>query len=511
MDMKEFPISHFNGFRDTDELVIYTGRGKTQTNSYGVEAVVVNSRVMIYGSNNHDIPENGYVVSGHGKAAEFIKSNVCDGAKIEINTDTMILSVEIDSIAKAIGCEKMFSEIESRNRDRINEGCSFDRPRVAELLAKMRKAIDSEDYDELDRNYEQAYYLTSESKKDEIRAVWHRPHEHSDDEVNETVLRLKNGGFNQILIETDYEGYSNALKLKHDYLPVRKGYENGFDVIEAFIQAGKKYGVKIHAWFEDFFYGVKGCGCPMAELHPEWMARRKDGGMLHDAYDDFYFLNPVIPEVRTLLLNHIRELLDNYDFDGFQLDYIRYPVMHGIDRCAGFDDYTKTAFLRDTGIGLDNISGENSEEWILFTKWRAQFVSDYVNEVSRLVREYSLKGREIKLSTAVFGDPEEAIRLKAQDWRRWVTEGLLDAIYPMAYLPDAKDVGKEVHNMVSNYGQAPNISGISPMYSHLPAIESTKQVEECRKAGAVGVAFFCSDNCTDEQLENLKKGVFRIE
>jgi hypothetical protein len=63
--------------------------------------------------------------------------------------------------------------------------------------------------------------------------------------------------------------------------------------------------------------------------------------------------------------------------------------------------------------------------------------------------------------------------------------------------------------MVEKYGEAPNISGISPMFNKLPVIESTKQVEECRKAGAVGVAFFCASNCTDVQLEKLKIGVFR--
>ena len=113
------------------------------------------------------------------------------------------------------------------------------------------------------------------------------------------------------------------------------------------------------------------------------------------------------------------------------------------------------------------------------------------------------------LSTAVFGNPDEAIRLKCQDWRYWVKQGWLDAIFPMAYLNDAEDVGAEVAYMVQNYGEAPNISGIAPMYNHLPTIESTKQVEECRKAGAVGVAFFATGSCTPEQLEKLKIGVFR--
>jgi len=201
--------------------------------------------------------------------------------------------------------------------------------------------------------------------------------------------------------------------------------------------------------------------------------------------------------------------LDQYDFDGLQLDYIRYPVIHGIDRSAGFEDQTKKQFFDETSIDLDAIESTDSVEWKTFVNWRAQKITSYVKSIRKLIDEYGENGRHIELSTAVFGDPEEAIRLKCQDWRHWVKQGWLDAIYPMAYLNDADDVGSEVAYMVEHYGEAPNISGIAPMYNHLPVIESTKQVEACRKAGAKGVAFFATHSCTDEQLEKLKIGVFR--
>ena len=507
--MNTFPISHFNGARDADELVVYTGTGRTKTNCYGLEAVVENGRVTVFGSNDHEIPENGFVVSGHGKGAAIVQTSFIEGAKVVLDENAMTISVEIDSMALKLSADQKVAMIEERIALLEQKREAFEKEKALTYLAELRKAIDEERFSDVDAPFEMAYYLTASTKKGEVRAVWHRPSEHSYEEVEAMVKRFRAAGFNQILVETDYEGYSNALAIHHDYLPVRKGWEDGFDVIGAFVQAGKKLGVEIHAWFEDFFYGVKGWGCPIGELHPEWLAKRKDGGLLHDAYNDFYFLNPALPEVRELLLNHIRDLLDHYDFDGFQLDYIRYPVGNGVDRTAGFDDYSKKTFLAETGIDIDTVTDDRSEEWKRFTEWRAEFVTLYVKQVYDLIQEYRRNGRVIKLSTAVFGDPQEAIRLKAQDWRRWVTEGWLDAIYPMAYLADAKDVGNEVGYMVKNYGQASNISGIAPMYSHLPAIESTKQVEECRNAGATGIAFFCADNCTDEQLSYLRCGVFR--
>ena len=507
--MELFKIAHYNGARGADELVIYNKVGNTGTNAYGYEVCVLDGRIVRCGRNNNEVTEGGYVASGHGEAMRFLSKNAMVGAKAVIDEENGTFGIEIDENALKINAESKIEVIESRIAERIAEGSGFDKDSAEALLSQAKAAKDSGNYASVAEICEEAYYVTAKSVKGEIRAVWHRPHEKSEEQVRATVLRLKDAGFNSILIETNYEGYANAQKCVHDFLPIRKGYENGFDVIDSFIRVCKQEGVKIHCWFEDYFFGVKGHGCPMADIHPEYMHRRKDGGLLHDAYDDFYFLNPALPEVKALLLSLVKEILDNYDFDGFQLDYIRYPVIHGIDRSAGFDEYTKREFHADTGIDIDTIPDTKCDDWKKFLDWRAEKVTDYVKSVRELILEYRARGRNIELSTAVFGDPVEAINLKCQNWQYWVKQGWLDAIYPMAYLSDAEDVGNEVRYMVEKYGEAPNISGISPMFSKLPVIESTKQVEECRKAGAVGIAFFCAGNCTDIQLEKLKLGVFR--
>ena len=505
--MESYKISHIGGARGADELVIYEGSGNTGTNNYGYEACVVDGRVVSCGRNNSLIPENGYVVSGHGEAMRFLANNICVGARAVI--DNGLFCVEIDREALEINAQVGIDLIRSRINALDGSGEEFDREKAESLLNKAVESKENGDFDKSKEYSEEAYYYTTRSVSGEVRAIWHRPHEKSDAQVEETVKRLTDAGFNLLLVETNYEGYANAQKCVCDMLPIRKGYENGFDVIDSFIRICHKYGMKIHCWFEDFFFGVHPHGCPMADIHPEWMARRKDGGILHDAFDDFYFLNPALDEVCDFLLGQIKLIIDNYDFDGFQLDYIRYPVIRSVDRSAGFDEYTKSMFLKDTGIDIDTIESVKTPEWDKFLEWRAEKVTAYVASVHSLIMEYRANGRNIELSTAVFGDPVEAIKLKCQNWQYWVKQNWLDAIYPMAYLSDAEDVGNEVRYMVEKYGEAPNISGISPMFNKLPVIESTKQVEECRKAGAVGVAFFCASNCTDIQLEKLKIGVFR--
>ncbi len=506
--MKSYPIAHINGARGEDELVIYQGTGTTNTNRYGLEACVLNGRVVKFGKNNNAIPENGYVISGHGKAAGFLSENACYGAAVVWDPERQTISFIVDSETKRKTAEDACERIRVRIRSLESRHIPYDAAATKKILSRAETLIFQNKQETASSVLEEAYYLTTEPKRDEVRAVWHRPTEHSEEEVEATVRRFAEAGFNLFLLETNYEGYATTARLAHPWLPVRKGFEH-FDILDAFIKAGKKYNVRMHVWFEDFFYGVEGYGCPIMEYYPEYMARRKDGGLLHDGYDSFYFLNPSMPEVQKLLLDEIREILDNYEFDGFQLDYIRYPVMKGVDRSAGFEPYTKAAFLKETGIDVDLILDTGSEEWKSFTDWRTARVTAYVKSVRELMNSYREKGRSIILSTAVFGVPGEAIRLKCQDWGTWVKNGWLDAIYPMAYLDDAEDVGEEVRNMVVNYGESPNISGLAPMYNHLPYIETTKQVEECRKAGAAGVAFFCARSFDDEQLNKLKKGVFR--
>lgn len=507
--MPQFKIAHINGPRLADEIVVYENIPSTGTNVYGMEAVAENGVITRVGSNDNAVPANGYVISGHGKGAEAVRS-LCVGAKAAFDRESLTLEITVDAEALCYGAKLRLEQIKQRFEALVNAGEQFDMERAVENISKAEKAIEELKPDDAGKYLEESYYLTAQSRPGEVRAIWHRPKETTAAQVEATVSRLKDAGFNMILIETNYEGYANAAKTVKPWLPLRKELENAdCDIIEEFIKQGKKQGVKIHAWLEDFFFGVQGEENAMLKLRPDLIARTRSGGIYVDGWDCFIFLNPALDEVHGMLVELYRELLEKYDFDGIQLDYIRYPLIKDIDHSAGFEPQTLKAFARDTGIDAAKIGSVDCIEWRRFVDWRSDRVTTYVKRIVDMVAEFRAKGRDIKLSTAVFGDPDEAIRLKCQNWLYWVKQRWLDYIFPMAYLADAEDVEKQIRFMVEQYGEAPNISGISPMYSHLPVIESTKQVEACRRAGAAGVAFFETVALTDIQIEKLKEGVFR--
>ena len=79
-------VDHFNGIRKADELVIYDKGAASNTNMWGWE-VAVNAKGHVtkkrYGGKT-DIPEGGFVLSGHGKEASWINKNIKVGDRVRM-------------------------------------------------------------------------------------------------------------------------------------------------------------------------------------------------------------------------------------------------------------------------------------------------------------------------------------------------------------------------------------------------------------------------------------------
>ncbi|NMB47013.1 MAG: phosphodiester glycosidase family protein [Firmicutes bacterium] len=69
-------IDGVNRLRYADELIVYTPENgaATRTNNYGWEIIVKDNRVLGWAEGNSLIPQNGYVLSGHGKAAQWLRN-----------------------------------------------------------------------------------------------------------------------------------------------------------------------------------------------------------------------------------------------------------------------------------------------------------------------------------------------------------------------------------------------------------------------------------------------------
>ncbi|MFD2044537.1 alpha amylase family protein [Ornithinibacillus salinisoli] len=91
-DGETHPIHGFDQSRGTDQLVVYTPENNdvTPTNRWGIEVVVEDGTIVdivdqaIIGDREVPVPDNGYVLSGHGKARQWILDNVQVGEQLDI-------------------------------------------------------------------------------------------------------------------------------------------------------------------------------------------------------------------------------------------------------------------------------------------------------------------------------------------------------------------------------------------------------------------------------------------
>lgn len=90
----EYKINGTNVKRLADYMVCYEKRVTTGTNKYGVEARVVNDKVTAiekYKNGNMSL-KGGWVLSGHGKAAEWMTKNIKIGDKVVKKNNKIIVT-----------------------------------------------------------------------------------------------------------------------------------------------------------------------------------------------------------------------------------------------------------------------------------------------------------------------------------------------------------------------------------------------------------------------------------
>jgi len=103
------------------------------------------------------------------------------------------------------------------------------------------------------------------------------------------------------------------------------GERGNYDPLGFAVEEAHKRGLEIHAWINTLrcFSGteekIKNYSRHLFNLHSKWIYKVNTDGK------ESFWLDPGLPEVRNYLVRLINELVENYNIDGIQLDFIRYP------------------------------------------------------------------------------------------------------------------------------------------------------------------------------------------
>lgn len=274
---------------------------------------------------------------------------------------------------------------------------------------------------------------SSPAPKAEMRAVWLTtnaaldwPSQTSDIERQKKELtsmldKFETANFNTILFQVQAKGdvaWDSKIQPAMRYITGDGSKGLKYDVCRFVIDECHKRNMECHAWIVTYRIGTaseadkyksNAVKHPYLE-HPE----------LCRLYNGAYYLDPGLPAVREYLVELYRELLTNYDFDGVNFDYTRYPGSDGFST-------DRTTFANNNPENISNIN-----DW---RRWNINtFIADFY-QMAKTVRP------DVKVGCAPFGTYKNlpgygnttAYGSVYQDAAQWATSGHMDIVVPQMY------------------------------------------------------------------------------
>lgn len=372
-----------------------------------------------------------------------------------------------------------------------------------------------------------------------VRAVWVRPFIDADEAVRgdkragqafirRELERIKRAGIDTVYVESFFDGYAmypskfvamRPLNIKYGIAAAAansNGAIKSWDVLQTYIDEGRKQGLNIHAWFEVFFVWNTGLGdvskSPIFSRHPDWLALDNTGSPLVHAEAegankeiDKVFMSPSHAGVRAFLKNLVGEIATNYpQLSGVQLDYIRYPS-HTANRSFDYSPDALRQFKTATGLDAKQLSiTKTPKDWERWQDWKTAQVTNAVREMAAVIRQAN---PHLILSAAVFPDFAQDLKIKMQDARAWSQEGLVDALLPMLYSTDFARVdawAKEFRSGIeAGKTRVYPALYINHFYQPKSGAIDNRYLQLASKYNFDGTGFFAAQLLTDDLIQSL--------
>jgi uncharacterized lipoprotein YddW (UPF0748 family) len=169
------------------------------------------------------------------------------------------------------------------------------------------------------------------------------------------------------------------------------------------------------------------------------------------------------------------------------------------------------ASLPDAAARARYIQAQYQDAYIT---WRADEITGLVRRIRALLQT---QRPDMTLAADVFAHADGAYRGVAQDWRRWASEGLVDAVYPMFYgdaqrLWDVSDYVRDTTTTLdqraaaAGQGRAALVIGLSTAwYEPLAPDEAAVRINRALASGADGSALQMLPYWWHEQYQQFRQ------
>lgn len=522
--------SYFPGLRGANQLIIYTPNFgfKTNTNEFGGEAIVKGNTVVSLSGADSTIPLDGFVISGHGSAKNWINKNITIGSKVYVDEVNKVLKVYLTSDSYLYEANEKIKEAEflvSYYKKRYKNfnfyiPCTYIDKAKQYVKKAKRNPKNIEQYSALAiEAANQALKYSIPYDKNELKGIWIRPTETTQEEVSRAVQKIHSAGINEIFLETYYHGmtiFPSKTMEEYGFYKQNPVFCD-FDVLKAYIEEAHKRNIKVNIWFETFYIGNKNPANyeqNILAVKPEWANVNKlnyesETPVYSKSEHNGYFLDPANPDVQMFLETLLTEIICDYKPDGINLDYVRYPqsIMakySGYENTNwGYTKYARNEFSEKYGVDPIDLNKTDSL-WLMWDKYRQDQISAFILRINEIT-----KHKDIKLTTVIFPDMKRALETKQQDWSTWSLTNSLNGVTPLFLTTDAKTSRSMMREIVQNTLPSTKVyAGIFTTFMHGSDEDLLRQIHVARDEKTDGIILFDYAHLSDNYVKTLGTCVF---
>jgi len=377
----------------------------------------------------------------------------------------------------------------------------------------------------------------------EMRGLWVLRSSLASPEGIATLVRsAKANGFNTLFVQVRARGdalYAGSVEPRASDLARQP---EAFDPLADVLRAAHASGLRVHAWLNvNLVSSAVELPRPREHLvyrHPEWLMVPRELGQelarvepaspgylgklarwtrTQAADVEGLYASPISSGAVDHLRTIVRGLARRYAVDGVHFDYARYPTDHF--------DYSRTA-IREFRIAIEGrlpvavrreLAAEEANDLFAFPdalpdEWRRFRVARMTTLVARLRESVKAERPAAVVSVAAAPDMHEALERRLQEWPKWLEDGLIDAVAPMAYTTEPTRFAEQIAAARAVAGARHVWAGIGA-YRLSPA-QTIDNIATARRLGAGGVILFSYDSLIDprqtarDYLAAVSRGAF---
>lgn len=245
-----------------------------------------------------------------------------------------------------------------------------------------------------------AYYELSEFTKDKSKYEFEQ-------KINDEFSKLSSYGFNTVTVQI--RPCADAFYLSK-YFPSSiyfngtQGGEMAYDPLEIMCSVAQKYKLNIEAWINPYRVSQDD---DYTKLSPDNFAIKNK--KMTKVIDGKIYFNPAYDKVTDLIVNGVKEIVENYNISAIHFDDYFYPT-----QSKNFDKKEYKKYGGDLSL----------------TDWRRQNVTNMVKRVYEAIKSVN-KGVEFGISPA--SNIENDKNNLYADVESWVKNGYVDYICPQVY------------------------------------------------------------------------------